>query len=113
VLDIYCATLSPISGLPVTLFLGALGWGGATAWFGLTEILNLQRGQSLIVNGAAGSVQRENAVQASDANMMLRSIGSLVVQIAKHILGAGKVVAIAGSNAKCRHLEQLGADIAM
>lgn len=45
---------STIPGLSPTLFLGSLGMGGCTAWFGLTDILNLQKGQSIIVNGAAG-----------------------------------------------------------
>lgn len=37
--------------------------------------------------------------------------GSMVVQIAKHIVGCSKVIGLAGSNEKCRWVESLGADV--
>ena len=65
---------------------------GMPAHIGLTEIGQLKPGETVVVSAAAGAV------------------GSLAVQIAKN-LGAGRVVGIAGSDEKCRTLEQeLGAD---
>jgi len=55
----------------------------------------LQKGQSLIVSGAAGSV------------------GNVVVQYAKNIVGAARVIAIGGSQAECDWLRKIGADIAL
>lgn len=64
------------------------------AYFGLLEIGRPQAGETVVVSAAAGGV------------------GSIVVQIAR-IKGC-RVVAIAGSAAKCRWLvEELGADIAI
>ena len=37
--------------------------------------------------------------------------GSVVVQIAKNLLGASKVIGISGSSEKCQWVEKLGADI--
>jgi NADPH-dependent curcumin reductase CurA len=50
---------------------------------------------TVIVSGAAGAV------------------GSVAVQIAKHILGSKKVIGIAGTDAKCRWVESLGADVCL
>jgi NADPH-dependent curcumin reductase CurA len=36
-----------------------------------------------------------------------------VVQIAKHVLGASKVIGIAGSDQKCDFIKGLGADVAV
>ena len=37
--------------------------------------------------------------------------GSVVVQLAKHVLGADKVIGISGSDEKCKWVEGLGADL--
>ncbi|KAJ7593099.1 hypothetical protein C8J56DRAFT_1045535 [Mycena floridula] len=72
-------------------FLNSLGSSGMTAYFGLTDVLQLKPGQNLVVSGAAGSV------------------GVLVCQLAKK-LGA-KVTGIAGSKEKCDWLlNELGID---
>lgn len=61
-----------------------------TALFGIEEVLKLQKGETLLVNAAAGAV------------------GTVVGQIAK-IKGC-KVVGSAGSDAKVAYLKELGFD---
>ncbi|GAB7364517.1 hypothetical protein MBLNU230_g5325t1 [Neophaeotheca triangularis] len=80
-------------GLGRTHYLGALGGTGLTAWFGITEIGRATKDDVVVVSGAAGAT------------------GSMVVQIAKKILGCKKVVGIAGGEAKCKWVEGLGADV--
>jgi NADPH-dependent curcumin reductase CurA len=81
------------SQLPVSTALGVLGMPGMTAYFGLLEICKPQRGETVVVSGAAGAV------------------GSLVGQIAK--IAGCRVVGIAGSDDKVEWLTQeLGFDAA-
>lgn len=61
-----------------------------TALYGIEEVLRLQKGETLLVNCAAGAV------------------GSVVGQIAK--MKGCKVVASAGSDAKVAFLKELGID---
>ncbi|XP_041842552.1 prostaglandin reductase 1-like [Melanotaenia boesemani] len=83
-----------ISGWPqdvsLSLALGSIGMPGLTAVYGIEEVLGLQKGETLLVNAAAGAV------------------GSVVGQIAK-IKGC-KVVGSAGSDAKVAYLKDLGFD---
>ena len=82
------------SAAPITTHLGILGLTGLTAYFGLLDIGKPQKGEVVVVSGAAGAV------------------GSAVGQIAK-IKGAF-VVGIAGSDEKIRYLkEELGFDEAV
>ncbi|XP_026208729.1 prostaglandin reductase 1-like [Anabas testudineus] len=74
----------------LALALGAIGMPGLTALYGIEEVLGLQKGETLLVNAAAGAV------------------GSVVGQIAK-IKGC-KVVGSAGSDAKVAFLKELGFD---
>lgn len=88
----------PIQDLPGvnrTVYLGALGLTGLTAYFGLTEVVNAGRDDIVVVSGAAGAT------------------GSTVVQIAKSLLGCKKVIGIAGTDEKCRWVESLGADLCL
>jgi NADPH-dependent curcumin reductase CurA len=79
----------------VTDLLGVLGSTGLTAYYGLMKIGDVKKGDTVVVSGAAGAV------------------GSVVGQIAK-ILGAGKVIGIAGSDEKTKWLtEELGYDEAL
>jgi len=72
-------------------FLGLLGNNGYTAYFGLFDIGQVKPGETLVVSGAAGAT------------------GSIVCQLGK-MVGA-KVIAIAGSDDKCRWLkDDLGVD---
>lgn len=74
----------------LSLALGGIGMPGLTALYGIEEVLGLQKGETLLVNAAAGAV------------------GSMVGQIAK-IKGC-KVVGSAGSDAKVAFLKELGFD---
>ncbi|WP_224485373.1 NADP-dependent oxidoreductase [Robertkochia aurantiaca] len=71
---------------PLSAFLGVLGMTGLTAYFGLTKIGEPEKGETLVVSGAAGAV------------------GSTVGQIGK-ILGM-KVVGIAGSDEKISMIKE-------
>ena len=78
-------------GLGMSHYLGALGGTGLTAYYGLVVIGEAKKGDKIVVSGAAGAT------------------GSMVVQIAKHIVGAREVIGMAGSDEKCRWVESLGA----
>ena len=79
---------------PIRTGVGILGMPGLTAYFGLLEVGRPRSGETVLVSGAAGAV------------------GSAVGQIAA-IKGC-RVVGIAGTEAKCRHLTQdLGFDAAI
>lgn len=79
---------------PISTALGVLGLPGITAFFGLLDICDPQRGETVVVSGAAGAV------------------GSVVGQTAK-IKGC-RVVGVAGSDAKISWmLDELGFDAAI
>jgi NADPH-dependent curcumin reductase len=79
-------------GVPPTLALSLLGITGMTAYFGMTDVGRVKEGDVVVVSGAAG------------AN------GSTAGQIAK-ILGAKKVIGIAGGPQKCGYIaDELGFD---
>ncbi|MCD9880917.1 quinone oxidoreductase family protein [Streptomyces guryensis] len=65
-----------------------------TAYHAIREAGRLQPGQTIVIDAASGGV------------------GHLAVQIAK-ALGAGKVIATAGSKAKLDFVRELGADVAI
>ena len=78
--------------LPLTIHLSILGTTGLTAYFGFIHVgcprlpSETKRPEVVLVNAAAGAV------------------GSIVCQIAKNVYGC-KVIGVAGSDAKCRLLE--------
>ncbi|KAG1738039.1 hypothetical protein EDB19DRAFT_1909479 [Suillus lakei] len=90
-----CLPLMVPENVPITAALGLFGMSGYTAYYGLKDILKLKEGDSLIVSGAAGAV------------------GNIVVQYAKNVIKAKTVIAIAGSENKCKWLKEIGADIAL
>lgn len=82
------------TGLPTTTMLGALGMTGLTAYWGVTDVCQVQEGETFVVDGAAGAV------------------GSVAGQVAK-ALGA-RVVGLAGTAEKCEWLTgELGFDAAV
>lgn len=79
-------------GLDLATVMNVLGVTGITAFFGLTEVGQMKKGDVVVVSGAAGAT------------------GSVVGQIAK-ARGAGKVVGIAGGPEKCAEVvEKYGFD---
>ncbi|EUC47963.1 hypothetical protein COCMIDRAFT_3095 [Bipolaris oryzae ATCC 44560] len=82
----------PSAGTRATHFVGALGATGLTAYYGLVDVARATAADTVVVSGAAGAT------------------GSLVVQIAKHIIGCKRVIGIAGGAQKCKWVESLGAD---
>jgi NADPH-dependent curcumin reductase CurA len=86
------AQLQPVSAAagPVQRHLGLYGLTGITAWGGIHGVLKPQAGETLFVNAAAGAV------------------GSIAVQLAKR--AGARVIASAGSDAKCAWVRELGAE---
>lgn len=80
--------LAPDAG-PVRRWLGLYGLTGITAWGGIHGVLKPQKGETLFVNAAAGAV------------------GSVAVQLATR--AGARVIASAGSDAKCAWVRELGA----
>lgn len=77
--------------LPLSAYLGAVGMPGVTAWYGLTQIMQPQEGQTVTVSAASGAV------------------GGALGQLAK-VRGC-RVVGIAGGPDKCAYVkDELGFD---
>jgi NADPH-dependent curcumin reductase CurA len=70
-----------LGGLPTSVYLGALGVPGLTAWIGLFVVAEMQAGDAVFVSGAAGAV------------------GTAVGQLAR-LHGASRVIGSAGNQAK-------------
>lgn len=87
-----CMPFPSVPGLTPIDFAGLFGTTGITAYYGLVDIAQTKPTDAVVVSGAAGAV------------------GSAAVQIAKKILSCRKVIGIAGTDAKCRWVESLGAD---
>jgi NADPH-dependent curcumin reductase CurA len=87
-------TRIPDLGLPLSLFLGAVGMPGVTAWYGINEIIAPKPGEPIVVSAATGAV------------------GSLAGQLAK--LAGARTVGIAGGPGKCRlAVETFGFDLCL
>ncbi|PWY75765.1 NAD(P)-binding protein [Aspergillus eucalypticola CBS 122712] len=91
-----CTKLPPLPNEPsVTHHLGALGITGLTAYFGINNIAQATKDDIVVVSGAAGAT------------------GSMVVQLAKKVIGCKIVIGTAGSDSKCEWVESLGADVCL
>ena len=90
------AEATPVpAGLDPPTVLHVFGVTGMTAYFGLLEVGGLREGDTVVVSAAAGAT------------------GSMVGQIAR-LRGAGRVIGLAGTDEKCRHVvEDLGFDAAV
>jgi NADPH2:quinone reductase len=89
--EIPFTVVTPPQSAGLRALLGPLGNPGITAYLGVHDIGRPQRGETLVVSAAAGAV------------------GSVAGQIAK--ARGARVVGVAGSEAKCRHVvEDLGFD---
>ncbi|KAL8760791.1 MAG: hypothetical protein Q9184_003050 [Pyrenodesmia sp. 2 TL-2023] len=84
-----------IEGVGITQYLGALGLTGLTALYGTRDIARASREDTVVVSGAAGAT------------------GSMVVQIAKNMIGCKRVIGIAGGAEKCKWVESIGADVCL
>ena len=79
---------------PLPRYLGALGAGGLTAYFGMLEVARPRTGETVVVSGAAGAA------------------GATAAQIAK--IRQCRVIGVAGGTARRRRLtESLGLDAAV
>jgi NADPH-dependent curcumin reductase len=77
--------------IPLSAYLGAVGMPGVTAWYGLTNIIAIKEGETLVVSAASGAV------------------GGVVGQLAKS--RGARVVGIAGGAEKCAYVVgELGFD---
>jgi hypothetical protein len=72
--------------VPLSHYLGAVGMPGVTAWYGLTQIIQPQAGQTVVVSAASGAV------------------GSAVGVLAKE--RGCRAVGIAGGAEKCRYVQE-------
>ena len=79
------------SRIPLSAYLGAVGMPGMTAWYGLNQIIQPKKGETVVVSAASGAV------------------GSIVGQLArKH---GCRAVGIAGGPEKCAYVvDELGFD---
>ena len=77
--------------IPLSAYLGPVGMPGVTAWYGLTQIIRPQAGETVVVSAASGAV------------------GSVVGQLAK--ARGARAVGIAGGPDKCAYVvNELGFD---
>jgi len=77
--------------LPWTVYVGAAGMPGKTAYMGWKEFSHAKKGETAFITAGAGPV------------------GSMVIQLAKR--DGLKVIASAGSEAKVKYMKEIGADV--
>ncbi|KAJ7830754.1 alcohol dehydrogenase [Mycena olivaceomarginata] len=86
-------------GLPWTVYLGAAGMPGGTAFVGWKEHADAKQGEVAFVTAGAGNIQS-----------WLETRNRLVIQLAKE--SGLKVIASAGSEEKVEFMKSIGADVA-
>lgn len=79
-----CQVLTPVPGLSISHFLGALGMTAITAYYGLKEVAKVQSGETVVVSGAAGAT------------------GAMAVQIASKLFGCRVFIPVL--HVKCVHM---------
>jgi NADPH-dependent curcumin reductase CurA len=91
----FVGKVSDVPGVPLSAWIGVLGVPGLTSWFGLKDVASFKEGDDVLVTSAAGPV------------------GATAGQLAK-AWGAGRVVGVAGADAKCDWLvKEAGFDAAI
>ena len=88
----HVTAFKPVDKVPLSVYIGAAGMPGLTAFTGWKEYAAAKKGETVFVSTAAGAV------------------GSMVVQIAKN--EGLKVIGSAGSEEKVKFLKELGVDVA-
>ncbi len=77
--------------VPISAYLGPVGMPGVTGWYGLSKIIDIKEGETLVVSAASGAV------------------GSVVGQLGK--ARGAHVIGIAGGAEKCAYVQnELGFD---
>ncbi|CAI5756521.1 unnamed protein product [Candida verbasci] len=89
--------------LPLEYYLSVLGMTSLTALFGLIEVGKLRK--NLGAESGKGPIVAVSAASGA--------VGSVVVQLAKNLLGARKVIGVTGSDEKVKWVKELGADLAV
>ncbi|CAG5125817.1 unnamed protein product [Candidula unifasciata] len=85
--------IEEVTGLSPSLWIGAIGMPGVTAYMSFMERCDPKEGEVIVVSAASGAV------------------GSVVGQLAK--LKGLKVVGLVGSEEKCRYIKEIGFDQAI
>jgi NADPH-dependent curcumin reductase CurA len=78
--------ITPVAGIPLSAYLGVLGFTGFTAWLGLEDIGRPQPGETMLVTAASGAV-------GSIAGQLARRRGARVVGVTS---GAERMAALTG-----------------
>ncbi|KAL1408798.1 quinone oxidoreductase [Vanrija albida] len=91
------AVTAPAAQLPGKPYasISPLGFTSLTAYAGTLDVLDVKPEHTVVVSGAAGAV------------------GQVVVQLAKNVKGAKRVIGIAGDPDKVAYLKSIGADAAV
>uniref|UniRef100_A0A0B7AY65 15-oxoprostaglandin 13-reductase n=2 Tax=Arion vulgaris TaxID=1028688 RepID=A0A0B7AY65_9EUPU len=92
-LGIKVELIDEVPGLSPSLWIGAIGMPGVTAYMSFLERLNPKKGEVIVVSAASGAV------------------GSIVGQLAK--TQGLVVIGLAGSEDKCKFIEEIGFDHAI
>ena len=80
-------TVVDAKSIPLSAYVGVVGMPGATAWYGLNEIIKPKPGETVVVSAASGAV------------------GGVVGQLAK--LKGAKAVGVAGGAEKCAYVRDV------
>lgn len=108
-----CTPRQPLpNGLSITHYMGAFGFPGLTAYYGLVVVGGAKAGNKVVVSGAAGATGNMVVQIAKNVSRAAQSQAALVSSLIDlfQIVGCSEVIGIAGSDEKCRWVESLGAD---
>ncbi|KAJ7478380.1 hypothetical protein FB451DRAFT_1351027 [Mycena latifolia] len=95
--------------LPWTVYVGAAGMPGKTAFMGWTEYSKAKKGETAFITTGAGPVGSYDSEPLRPSNLLM-SFSRMVIQLAKR--EGLKVIASAGSEDKVKFMKEIGADVA-